>query len=91
MYFLCLSSSTVRCRRAGKYDAKADHILELRSAFERRESVPEVDELLQTKLYTRYGTRSGQVKGIAQRKRNVDRASAIDSEWRRTAKVCSRR
>ena len=76
IYFLVGGKDAERCRRAGKYDANRDQTGEDRRRLERWESVPEVPAL-ENRMYKRYGRRSGQVRGMAAKRKKVVRKQAM--------------
>lgn len=65
MYLRVGGSSVVRCKRAGKYEAKRDQIFCRLSQFEREASFPSVCAC-DVRTMKRYGSSSGQKKGIVQ-------------------------
>lgn len=91
MYFLVGTNGTVRCRRAGKYDANADQTLRLRRNSDLLFNRPSVESSEKTRVYIRYGTSNGQHSGIEARKRKKERNRAIEVVCQRTAKVWIRR
>jgi hypothetical protein len=84
-------SSTVRCSRAGKYEAKRLQNLLRLTRSDRRDNVPDVASLLKTREYMRYGMRSGHASGMAQRRKKMERKMGIDMVCQSTASVCKRR
>ena len=91
MYFLVEVSSTVRCRRAGKYEAKRlQNLLRLKNS-DRRDNVPEVASLLKMSVYMRYGMRSGHASGMAQSRKKIERKMGIDMVCQSTAIIWRRR
>jgi hypothetical protein len=84
-------SSTVRCSRAGKYEAKRLQNLLRLIRSDRRDNVPDVASLLKMREYMRYGMRSGHASGMAQRRRKRERKMGIDTVCQSTASVCKRR
>lgn len=80
----------MRCRRAGKYDAKSDQTGRPRRKLERYFRVPEVPAF-EDMTHIKYGIRRGQNIGMAQRKKKSDTDNAMHVLWKSTTNVCSLR
>lgn len=91
MYFRVGTSGTVLCSRAGKYEAKADQILDLLRNSDLRRSRPSVESSEKMRVYIKYGMRSGQKSGIEASKKKNERNKAIAVVCQRTESVCIRR
>lgn len=91
MYFRVGTRETVLCSRAGKYEAKADHTFDRRRNSDLRRSLPSVESSENMRVKTRYGTSSGQKRGIEARKKKKDKNNAMEVVCHRTASVCMRR